>query len=111
MDNSVPEPKENGYGLRIYIFFTMKFYHIAVFCGGVHVSISAVKHETQFFQALSRAIYAKLAGVHFMTKVYDGGILLESNTIPDSFLGTTLSFLYQNRLIELRVYPETLSES
>jgi hypothetical protein len=87
----------------------MKFYHINVFYGNVPVSISAVKNNTHFFQALSKALYDKLIGVHFMTKVYDGGVILESDTIPDSFLGTTIPFLYHNRKVELRVYPQALT--
>lgn len=84
----------------------MKHYYIHVVYGGVQVSISAVKHETAFFQALSRAIYDRLVGIHFMTRVCDDGIILESNSIPESFLGTTIPLLYHNRKLELQVYPE-----
>ena len=86
----------------------MKLYHIHVLCGGIQVSISAMKNDTKFFQTLSKAIYDKLPGVHFMTKVYNYGVILESNNIPDSFLGTTIPFVFMSRKLELQVYPEAL---
>lgn len=86
----------------------MKFYHIHVFYGGIQVSISAMKNDPKFFYTLSRAIYDKLPGIHFTTKLYDYGIILESTAIPNSFLGSTISVVYVNRKLELRVYPETI---
>ena len=87
----------------------MKYYYIHVFCGGIQVSISAVKNETAFFQTLSRTIYNRLVGIHFMTRVSNDGVVLESTSIPDSFLGSTIPFTYQSRSLELRVYPQAFS--
>ncbi len=87
----------------------MKFYHIHVFFGGVQVSISAVKNDRKFYQTISEAIYKRLAGYHFMIKVYNGGFILESNSLPETFLGSTIPVVYQNRKLELWVYPEELT--
>lgn len=87
----------------------MPFYHLGVFCGGVEVSISAVRHDKHFLQALSKAVNDKLVGVFFTMNVYDIGVIIKSGNISDKFLGSTIPFVYQNRQLELRVYPETLS--
>lgn len=87
----------------------MKIYHLAVFCGGIQVSISAVKREKQFFQALSKAVNDRLVGVLFTMNVYDNGVVIESGNISEKFLGSTIPFVYGSRQLELRVYPETLS--
>lgn len=84
-------------------------YHLTVFCGGIPVSISAVRHDKHFYQAISNAICNKLVGAMFTIKVYDNGVVLDSSPLHESFLGSTLPFVYGNRRLELRVYPETLS--
>lgn len=89
----------------------MKLYGLTVFCGGIPVSISAVKNDRHFYQAISNTIYQQTPGVRFTMNIYDNGIIVQSTTVSDTFLGRTLSFVYQNRKLELRVYPETLSES
>jgi hypothetical protein len=102
---------ENGIYYVIVNKFAMKYYYIQVFRGGIPVSICAVKNETLFYQELSRAIYNRLSGIHFMTTIYDDGILLESNNIPDSFLGSTIPFVYRNHIVELRVYPQAFNKT
>jgi len=84
----------------------MKYYCIQVFCGGIPVSISAVRHDKQFYQAISKVLYNVLAGALFTMTIYDHGIILESGNISDKFLGSTIPFVYQTRKLELRVYPE-----
>jgi hypothetical protein len=86
----------------------MKLYCIQVFCGGIPCSISAVKNERIFFHTISKVLHDTLVGAMFTMKVYDGGIIVESGNISDKFLGTTMPFVYQNRKLELRVYPEML---
>jgi hypothetical protein len=86
----------------------MKCYYIQIFFGGVQCSISAVKHERIFYQTISKLLHDKLAGAMFTLRVYDGGIIVESGNISDAFLGTTIPFIYQNRRLELRVYPEAI---
>jgi hypothetical protein len=63
----------------------------------------------KFYQTISEAIYKQLAGYHFMIRVCDGGFILESNNLPDSFLGKTFPVMYHNRKLELWVYPEELT--
>jgi hypothetical protein len=87
----------------------MNLYGLTVFCGGIPVSIAAVKNDRHFYHAISNTIYKNLVGVRFTMNVYDNGVVLQSTTIPETFLGSTLPFVYQNRKLELRVYPETLS--
>ena len=87
----------------------MKCYYLQVFAGDIPVSISAVKNEKFFFRTVSQAIYNQLIGVHYMTRLHDAGIILESNNIPESFLGTIIPFVYQNRKLEMRVYPQVLA--
>lgn len=87
----------------------MTVYHLSVFCGGVQVSISAVRQERNFNQALSKAVYDRLVGALFTLNIYDGGVIIESSNISDAFLGSTIPFVYGNRNLELRVCPETLS--
>jgi hypothetical protein len=84
----------------------MKCYYLQVFFGGIPVSISAVKNEKFFFQSVSNAIYKTLPGVHFMIRVYNEGIVLEGDTIPERFLDSVIPFVYQNRKLELRVFPK-----
>ncbi len=86
--------------------FTMKCYYIQVFCGGIPVSISAVKNEKFFFHTISKVIHNTLVGAMFTMKICDDGITVESGNISDNFLGATIPFVYQNRKLELRVYPE-----
>lgn len=83
-------------------------YHLAVYCGGIPVSISAVRHEKFFNQVISKVLSQTLVGAFFTTRLYDGGIVVESGNISDKFLGSVIPFVYQNRRLELRVYPETL---
>jgi hypothetical protein len=85
----------------------MKCYFLQVFCGGIPVSISAVKNERIFFHTVSRVLHNTLVGAMFTMKIYDGGITVESGNITDKFLESTIPFVYQNRKLELRVYPET----
>lgn len=87
----------------------MKVYGLTVFCGGIPVSIAAVKNDRHFYQAVSNAVYKSLPGVHFTMNIYENGLILHSTMIPETFLGSTILFVHQNRKLELRVYPETLS--
>jgi hypothetical protein len=87
----------------------MKYYHLQVFCGGIPVSISAVKNERIFFQTISKLLSDTLVGAMFTMRLHDEGIIVESGNITNKFLGSTIPFVYQNRKLELRVYPETLS--
>ncbi len=86
----------------------MKYYHVQVFCGGIQCSISAVKNERIFYQTITKLLHDRLVGALFTMRVYDGGIIIESSNISDAFLGTTIPFVYQNRRLELRVYPEAI---
>jgi hypothetical protein len=86
----------------------MKYYHIQVFCGGIQCSISAVKNERIFFHTISKVLHSTLVGAMFTMKVHDDGVIVESGNITDAFLGTTIPFIYQNRRLELRVYPEAI---
>lgn len=83
-------------------------YHLSVFKGGVQVSIAAVKNERNFYHSLTKAIYDKLVGVIFTMKIYDGGVVIDGSNISEKFLGSVIPFVYQNQVLELRVYPETL---
>ena len=87
----------------------MTRYLVQVFNGDIPVSISAVKNERIFFHTISKTLHEKLVGCLFTITLYDVGILVESGNISDKFLGTIIPFVYQNRKLELRVYPETLS--
>lgn len=87
----------------------MKLYHLGVFCGGIQVSISAVKNERIFYYTIQKLLNDNLVGAMFSFKLYDGGIVVESGNIADKFLGSVIPFVYQNRRLELRVYPETLA--
>ena len=87
----------------------MAIYHLAVFNQGVQVSISAVKNERTFYYTIQKLLNDTLVGAMFSFKLYDGGIVVESGNISDKFLGSVIPFVYQNRKLELRVYPETLS--
>lgn len=84
-------------------------YFLSVFCGGIPVSISVVRHDRQFYPAVSRALYSHLVSIYFTIQVFDEGIMIESNSIPERFVGSTIPFVFGNRKLELRVYPETLS--
>lgn len=87
----------------------MTLYHIGVFCGGIQVSISAVRRNKHFFQAISKAINDALVGTLFTMNVYDGGVVVDGSNVSEKFLGSTIPFVYQNRKLELQVYPYTLS--
>lgn len=84
----------------------MKFYCIQVFCGGIPVSITAVKNDRIFCQTVSKILYDLLVGAMFTLRIHNDGIIIESDNISDKFLGSTMPFVYQNRRLELRVYPE-----
>lgn len=83
-------------------------YHIGVFAGGIQVSISAVKNEKHFYYAIQKVLNDTLVGAMFGFKLYDGGVVVESGNISEKFLGSVIPFVYQNRRLELRVYPEAL---
>lgn len=85
----------------------MKCYFLQVFCGGIPVSISAVKNERLFFHTVSRVIYSTLVGALLTIRIHDDGIIVESVNVSDNFLGTTIPLVYQSRKLELKVYPET----
>ena len=87
----------------------MALYHLGVFCGGIQVSISAVKNDRHLYHAFSKALSERLVGAFFTMKVHDSGIIIESGNISDSFLGMTIPIVYGNRIIELRVYPEKVT--
>lgn len=89
--------------------FLMAIYHLGVFCEGIQVSISAVRRDKNFYNAVSKVIHETLIGALFTMKVYDGGVIIDGSNISDKFLGTTIPFVYGKRSVELRVYPETLS--
>lgn len=84
-------------------------YHLLVFRGDIPVSISAVKNDRYFSHAVSNAIYKALVGSLYTIKIYDNGIVVDGTNIPERFLGSTIPFVYQNRTVELRVLPYTLS--
>lgn len=84
-------------------------YNLLVFREDIPVSISAVKHDRYFVQAVSNAICNALVGVMFTIKFYDNGIVIDSPNLSDTFLGTTIPFIYMSRKIELRVFPHTFS--
>lgn len=86
----------------------MAIYHLAVYFGGIQVSISAVKNERNFYYTIQKVLNDTLVGAMFSFKLYDGGIVVESGNITDKFLGSVIPFVYQNRRLELRVYPEVL---
>lgn len=83
-------------------------YHLGVFKAGIQVSISAVKNERNFYYTIQKVLNNTLVGAMFSFKLYDGGVVVESGNISDKFLGSVIPFLYQNHVLELRVYPETL---
>lgn len=86
----------------------MPIYHLAVFKEGVQVSISAVRHERNFYYTIQKVLNETLVGAMFSFKLYDGGVVVESGNISGKFLGIVIPFVYQNRKLELRVYPEVL---
>lgn len=86
----------------------MTIYHLAVFAGGIQVSISAVRHEKVFYYTIQKLLNDTLVGAMFSFKLYDGGVVVESGNISNKFLGSVIPFVYQNRILELRVYPEAL---
>jgi hypothetical protein len=81
----------------------MKYSQVYVYCGGIEVSLIAVKKDELFFRTISRALYKYLQGLHASIRIGDEGILVESPSIPDGFLGSTIPFFFQNRALELRV--------
>ena len=81
----------------------MKYSQVDVYCGGIEVSLIAVKNDQIFFGTIARALYASLSGLHASIRIGDEGILVESPSIPNGFLGSTIPFSFQNRKLELRV--------
>lgn len=82
---------------------TMKYFQLHVYCGGIPVSLIAVKHDKLFNQTISRVLYTHLQNVRYSVHIAEDGIVVQSLSLPDGFLGATLPFFLQNRQLELRV--------
>jgi len=81
----------------------MKYFQLHVYCGGVDVSLIAVKHDRSFRHEISRTLSLHLQGIRYSAHIAEDGIVVQSLSVPDGFLGATLPFFFQNRKLELRV--------
>jgi hypothetical protein len=80
---------------------TMKQHLIHVYSKDVYVNLAGVKNDPTFKQAVVNALYPKLYGIYYTVKTENAGVVLESNSLPTSFVGTTIPFQYLSRKFEL----------
>ena len=81
----------------------MKYFQLHVYSAGIEVSLIAVKNDAKFFQAIARGVYKSIPGVQCSVQIGNEGVVIESQSVPEGFLGSVIPFVYLNRPLELRV--------
>jgi hypothetical protein len=82
----------------------MKVYTLQIYRNGIPMSLVGVKEERRFFSTLSKAIYSRLPGIEYTTRVCNDGVILESDCIEDNgFLDSEIPFRFMQMNLVLHV--------